>query len=239
MGDAAAYTYIAIQEAIEHAGLSEDLVSSERTGLLLGTGGASPENIVRAADTLRERGIKRVGPYMVTKTMASTVPACVGTALKIKGISYSISSACSTSAHCIGHGAELIEMGKQDLVFAGGGEELHWTLSVLFDGMGAMSSNFNDAPHTASRPYDKDRDGFVISGGAGVVVLESLEHAEKRGANILAELVGYGATSDGYDMVQPSGEGAIRCMRQALQNVKEPVQYINAHGHQHTGRGCA
>ena len=230
MGDAAAYSYIAMGEAIEHAGLLEDMVSSERTGLLLGTGGASPENIVLAADTLRQRGIRRVGPYMVTKTMASTITACVGTALKIKGISYAISSACATSAHCIGHGAELIQLGKQDVVFAGGGEELHWTLSVLFDGMGAMSSNFNDSPSSASRPYDRDRDGFVISGGAGVVVLESLEHAEKRGARILAELTGYGATSDGFDMVQPSGEGAVRCMRQALQQVEAPVQYINAHG---------
>ena len=230
MGDAAAYNYIAILEAIERAGLSERMVSSERTGLLLGTGGASPENIVAAADTLRERGIRRVGPYMVTKTMASTITACVGTALKIKGVSYSISSACATSAHCIGHGAELIQLGKQDVVFAGGGEELHWTLSVLFDGMGAMSSNFNDAPPSASRPYDRDRDGFVISGGAGVVVLESLEHAQQRGAPIIAELAGYGATSDGFDMVQPSGEGAARCMRQALQTVDAPVQYINAHG---------
>ena len=233
MGDAAAYSYIAMGEAIEQAGLSESMVSNERTGLLLGTGGASPQHIVHAADTLRERGIRRVGPYMVTKTMASTITACVGTALKIKGVSYAISSACSTSAHCIGHGAELIELGKQDVVFAGGGEELHWTLSVLFDGMGAMSSNFNDSPTTASRPYDRDRDGFVISGGAGVVVLESLQHAEKRGAPILAELVGYGATSDGFDMVQPSGEGAVRCMRQAMQHLdpaETPVQYINAHG---------
>jgi len=230
MGDAAAYSYIAMQEAVDHSGLTEDVVSSERTGLLLGTGGASPANIVLAADTLRERGVKRVGPYMVTRTMASTIPACVGTAFKIKGVSYSISSACSTSAHCIGHGSELIQMGKQDVVFAGGGEELHWSLSVLFDGMGAMSSNFNDAPERASRPYDKDRDGFVISGGAGVVVLEDLEHAKARGANIIAELVGYGATSDGYDMVQPSGEGAVRCMRQAIQGVEEPIQYINAHG---------
>jgi len=230
MGDAAAYSYIAMSEAVAHAGLDESVISSERTGLLLGTGGGSPENIVKAADLLREKGVKRVGPYMVTKTMASTVPACVGTAYKIKGISYSISSACSTSAHCIGHGAELIQMGKQDVVFAGGGEELHWSMSVLFDGMGAMSSNFNDQPERASRPYDKDRDGFVISGGAGVVVLEDLEHAKARGANIIAELVGYGATSDGYDMVQPSGEGASRCMNQAIANVEQPIQYINAHG---------
>ena len=230
MGDAAAYSYVAMEEAIAHSSMPEEITSSERTGLLLGTGGASPENIVKAADTLRQRGVKRVGPYMVTKTMASTIPACVGTAFKIKGVSYSISSACSTSAHCIGHGAELIQLGKQDVVFAGGGEELHWTLSVLFDGMGALSSNYNDTPERASRPYDRDRDGFVISGGAGVVVLESLEHAQARGANIIAELVGYGATSDGYDMVQPSGEGAARCMRQAIADLDGPVQYINAHG---------
>lgn len=230
MGDAAAFSYIAMEEAVAHAALPEQMVSSERTGLLLGTGGASPENIVLAADTLRQRGVKRVGPYMVTKTMASTIPACVGTAFKIKGVAYSISSACSTSAHCIGHGSELIQMGKQDIVFAGGGEEVHWTMSVLFDGMGAMSSNFNDSPQQASRPFDKDRDGFVISGGAGVVVLEELEHAKARGANIIAELVGYGATSDGYDMVQPSGEGAVRCMRQAINELEQPIQYINAHG---------
>lgn len=235
MGDAAAYSYIAMGEAIDHAKLSADTISSERTGLLLGTGGASPENIVVAADTLRQRGVRRVGPYMVTKTMGSTITACVGTAFKIKGVSYSISSACATSAHCIGHGAELITLGKQDVVFAGGGEELHWTLSVLFDGMSALSSKYNDSPASASRPYDEERDGFVISGGAGVVVLESLEHAEKRGANIIAELVGYGATSDGFDMVQPSGEGAARCMRQALQGmngnkIETPVQYINTHG---------
>jgi 3-oxoacyl-[acyl-carrier-protein] synthase-1 len=230
MGDAAAYSYLAMQEAVEHAQMDESIISSERTGLLLGTGGASPENIVKAADTLREKGVRRVGPYMVTKTMSSTIPACVGTAFKIKGVSYSISSACSTSAHCIGHGAELIQLGKQDVVFAGGGEELHWSLSVLFDGMGALSSNYNDTPERASRPYDRDRDGFVISGGAGVVVLEDLEHAQKRGAPIIAELVGYGATSDGYDMVQPSGEGAARCMKQAMQSLDSPVQYINAHG---------
>ena len=230
MGDAAAYSYIAMREAIEHAGLPAPAVSSERAGLLLGTGGASPENIVKAADALRQRGVKRVGPYMVTRTMASTISACIGTAFKIKGVSYSISSACATSAHCIGHGAELIQLGKQDVVFAGGGEELHWSLSVLFDGMGALSSNYNDTPRRASRPYDRDRDGFVISGGAGVVVLESLEHARARDARIIAELVGYGATSDGYDMVQPSGEGAARCMRQAMQCLDRPVQYINAHG---------
>lgn len=240
MGDAAAYSYIAMGEAVAHSRLDESIVSSERTGLLLGTGGGSPKNIVLAADTLRTRGVKRVGPYMVTKTMASTIPACVGTAYKIKGVSYSISSACSTSAHCIGHAAELIQLGKQDVVFAGGGEELHWSMSVLFDGMGAMSSKFNDDPTRASRPYDRDRDGFVISGGAGVVVLEDLKHAQARGATIVAELVGYGATSDGYDMVQPSGEGAVRCMRQAIDQAdaqakqinqdRSAVQYINAHG---------
>ena len=230
MGDAAAYSYIAMQEAVEDSKLDDEMVSSERTGLLLGAGGGSPENIVKAADTLRDRGVKRVGPYMVTKSMASTIPACVGTAFKIKGVSYSISSACSTSAHCIGHGAELIQLGKQDVIFAGGGEELHWSLSVLFDGMGALSSNYNDTPDRASRPYDRDRDGFVISGGASVVVLEELEHAQRRGAKIYAELVGYGATSDGHDMVQPSGEGAARCMRQAMQTVDKPIEYINAHG---------
>ncbi|MEM7561474.1 MAG: beta-ketoacyl-ACP synthase I [Pseudomonadota bacterium] len=230
MGDAAAFSYVAMGEAVDHAGLNASEISNERTGLILGTGGASPENIVTAADTLRDRGIKRVGPYMVTKTMSSTIPACVGTAYKIKGMSYSISSACATSAHCIGHAAELIQLGKQDVVFAGGGEEVHWAMSVLFDGMGAMSSNYNETPERASRPYDRDRDGFVISGGAGIVVLEDLEHARRRGANIIAELVGYGATSDGFDMVQPSGEGAVRCMRQALQDVSEDVQYINAHG---------
>ncbi|NND01028.1 MAG: beta-ketoacyl-ACP synthase I, partial [Gammaproteobacteria bacterium] len=226
MGDAAAYSYIAMGEAVAHSGLNEAVVSSERTGLLLGTGGGSPKNIVHAADTLRNRGVKRVGPYMVTKTMASTIPACVGTAYKIKGVSYSISSACSTSAHCIGHASELIQLGKQDVVFAGGGEELHWSMSVLFDGMGAMSSNFNEDPTRASRPYDRDRDGFVISGGAGVLVLEDLEHARSRGANIIAELVGYGATSDGYDMVQPSGEGAVRCMRQAIDQAATLAEQI-------------
>jgi len=230
MGDAAAFSYIAMQEAIDDAGLSDADVQSERTGLILGTGGASPENIVKAADTLRDRGIKRVGPYMVTKTMASTIPACVSTPFKIRGVSYTISSACSTSAHCIGHGAELIQFGKQDVVFAGGGEEVHWAMSVLFDGMGAMSSQYNDDPQRASRTFDKDRDGFVISGGGSVLVLEDLDHALARGATIYAELTGYGATSDGYDMVQPSGEGAVRCMNQAMQNVSTPIDYLNAHG---------
>lgn len=230
MGDAAAFSYIAMQEAIEDAALNETQIQSERTGLILGTGGASPENIVIAADTLRNRGIKRVGPYMVTKSMASTIPACISTPFKIRGVSYTISSACSTSAHCIGHGAELIQFGKQDIVFAGGGEEVHWAMSVLFDGMGAMSKNYNDTPERASRAYDRDRDGFVISGGGSVLVLEELEHALARGANIYAELTGYGATSDGYDMVQPSGEGAVRCMKQAMQDVDAPIDYLNAHG---------
>jgi 3-oxoacyl-[acyl-carrier-protein] synthase-1 len=196
----------------------------------MGSGGPSTSNIVQAADILREKGIKRVGPYMVTRTMSSTNSACLATPFKIKGVNYSISSACSTSAHCIGHGAELIQMNKQDVVFAGGGEEVHWTMTVLFDAMGALSSKYNDAPETASRPYDANRDGFVISGGGGVLVLEELEHARARGAKIYAELVGYGATSDGYDMVQPSGEGAVRCMQQAMATVDAPIDYINAHG---------
>lgn len=230
MGDAAAYNYIAMQEAIEDAQLQESDVSNVRTGLITGTGGASPENVVAAADILRERGVKRVGPYMVPRTMASTTSACLATPFKIKGINYSLSSACATSAHCIGVGYEQIQMGKQDIIFAGGGEEVHWSLSVLFDAMGALSSKYNDTPDTASRPYDATRDGFVISGGGSIVILEELEHAKARGAKIYAELVGYGATSDGYDMVQPSGEGAIRCMQQALSTVDSPVDYINAHG---------
>jgi 3-oxoacyl-[acyl-carrier-protein] synthase I len=230
MGDAAAYSYIAMREAVADSGLPEELVSNPRTGLILGTGGGSPENIVQAADLLREKGVKRVGPYMVTRTMSSTTAACVGTAYRIKGVSYAISSACATSAHCIGNGAELIQMGKQDIVFAGGGEELHWTMTVLFDAMGALSSKYNDTPERASRTYDANRDGFVISGGGGVLVLEELEHARARGAKIYAELTGYGATSDGFDMVQPSGEGAARCMRQAMENLDRPVQYLNTHG---------
>ncbi len=230
MGDGAAFNYIAMREAIDDAGLGKDLVSSFRTGLVMGSGGPSTSNIVQAADILREKGLKRVGPYMVTRTMSSTNSACLATPFGIKGINYSISSACATSAHCIGHGAELIQMDKQDVVFAGGGEEVHWTMTVLFDAMGALSSKYNDAPETASRPYDATRDGFVISGGGGVLVLEELKHAEARGARIYAELVGYGATSDGYDMVQPSGEGAVRCMQQALATVDTPIDYINAHG---------
>jgi len=230
MGDAAAYNYLAMQEAIEDAGLETQHVSNERTGLVVGSGGASTENTVLAADILRSKGVRKVGPFMVPRTMGSTTSACLGTAFKIKGVSYSISSACSTSAHCIGNGYELIQMGKQDIIFAGGGEEVHWSLTVLFDAMGALSSKYNDNPSVASRAFDADRDGFVISGGGGVLVLEELEHARKRGAKIYAEVVGYGATCDGYDMVQPSGEGAIRCMRQALQNVDAPIDYINAHG---------
>ena len=230
MGDGAAYNYVAMQQAIEDSGLEDSDISNPRTGLIMGSGGPSTMNIVDAADILRAKGVKRVGPYMVTRGMSSTNSACLATPFKIKGVNYSITSACSTSAHCIGNGAELIQMGKQDIVFAGGGEELHWTLSVLFDGMGAMSSKYNDAPETASRAFDANRDGFVISGGGGVLVLEELEHAKARGAKIYAELVGYGATSDGYDMVAPSGEGAIRCMQQALATVDCPVDYINTHG---------
>jgi 3-oxoacyl-[acyl-carrier-protein] synthase-1 len=232
MGDGAAYNYIAMQQAIEDAGLDEDQVSNVRTGLIVGSGGPSTENIVLAADTMREKGVKRVGPYMVTRGMSSTNSACLATPFKIKGINYSITSACSTSAHCIGNAAEQIQLGKQDIVFAGGGEELHWTLSVLFDGMGAMSSKYNETPEKASRAFDANRDGFVISGGGGVLVMEEYEHAKARGAKIYAELVGYGATSDGYDMVAPSGEGAQRCMQQALATVPEgsKVNYINAHG---------
>ncbi|WP_410473598.1 beta-ketoacyl-ACP synthase I [Guyparkeria sp. TX1] len=230
MGSAAAYNYLAMKEAIEQAGLTEEQVSNPRAGLITGSGGSSCENIVATADIAREKGIKRVGPYMVTRTMGSTTSACLATPFKIKGINYSISSACSTSAHCIGAGVEQIQFGKQDVIFAGGGEELHWSLSAMFDAMGALSSNFNDTPDKASRPYDVDRDGFVIAGGGGMVVLESLEHAQARGATILAEVTGYGATSDGYDMVQPSGEGAVRCMQQALATVEAPIDYVNAHG---------
>ncbi len=232
MGDGAAYNYIAMQQAIEDAGLDESQVSNVRTGLIVGSGGPSTENIVLAADTMREKGVKRVGPYMVTRGMSSTNSACLATPFKIKGVNYSITSACSTSAHCIGNAMEQIQLGKQDIVFAGGGEELHWTLSVLFDGMGAMSSKYNETPEKASRAFDANRDGFVISGGGGVLVMEEYEHAKARGAKIYAELVGYGATSDGYDMVAPSGEGAQRCMQQALDMVPEgsKVNYINAHG---------
>ena len=230
MGDGAAFNYIAMQQAITDSGLEDSDVSNVRTGLVMGSGGPSTSNQVEAADILREKGIKKVGPYMVTRSMSSTNTACLATPFKIKGVNYSITSACSTSAHCIGHASELIQLGKQDIVFAGGGEELHWTLSLLFDAMGALSSKYNDAPDTASRPYDVNRDGFVISGGGGVLVMEELEHAKARGAKIYAELTGYGATSDGYDMVQPSGEGAVRCMQQAMATVHDKIDYINAHG---------
>ena len=231
MGDSAAYNYIAMQEAIADAGLEDSDVSNVRTGLVVGSGGPSTSCIVEAADILRERGIKRVGPYRVTKTMSSTNSACLATPFKIKGVNYSITSACSTSAHCIGHAAELIQLGKQDIVFAGGGEELHWTLTILFDAMGACSSKYNDAPETASRTFDADRDGFVISGGGGLLVVEELEHAKARGAKIYAEITGYGATSDGVDMVAPSGEGAVRCMQQALATTDgQKIDYINTHG---------
>jgi 3-oxoacyl-[acyl-carrier-protein] synthase-1 len=230
MGDAAGYAYLSLQQAIAQAGLSETQVSNPRTGIVAGSGGASSCSQVEAADVLRERGIRRVGPYRVTQTMGSTVSACLATPFEIKGVNYSISSACSTSAHCIGHAMELIQLGKQDVVFAGGGEELHWTMSALFDAMGALSSQYNETPERASRAYDANRDGFVIAGGGGMLVLESLSHAQARGATILAELVGYGATSDGYDMVAPSGEGAVRCMQQAMQGLEGSIDYINAHG---------
>ena len=230
MGDAAAFNYLAMKEAIADAGLEDNEVSNFRTGLITGSGGGSSENQALAIDLLREKGLRRVGPYMVPRTMTSTTSACLCTSYKVKGVNYSIGSACSTSAHCIGNAYELIQMGKQDIMFAGGGEEVHWSLSVLFDAMGALSSKYNDTPTTASRPYDATRDGFVISGGGGMLVLEELEHAKARGAKIYAELVGYGATSDGYDMVQPSGEGAVRCMQQALSTVDGTVDYINTHG---------
>ncbi len=230
MGGAAAYAYVAMQRAIEDAGLTEAEVSNERTGIIAGSGGGSSLSQVEAADILREKGIRRVGPYRVTQTMASTVSACLATPFKIKGINYSIASACSTSAHCIGNALELIQLGKQDRIIAGGGEEEHWTLSCLFDAMGALSTKYNDTPAVASRAYDANRDGFVIAGGGGMVVVEELEAAKARGATIYAEVVGYGATSDGHDMVAPSGEGAARCMRLAAATVDTPIDYINAHG---------
>lgn len=230
MGDAAAYSYVAMQQAIVDAGLEPGDVSNVRTGLVAGSGGASTANLVAAADTLRERGVRRVGPYQVPRIMSSTVSACLATPFKIKGVNYSITSACATSAHCIGNAMEQIQLGKQDVMFAGGGEEEHWTLTMLFDAMGALSSSRNETPESASRAYDENRDGFVIAGGGGMLVLEELEHARARGAKIYAELTGYGATSDGYDMVAPSGEGAARCMQQAMATVKGKVGYINAHG---------
>jgi len=225
-----AYAWLAMQEAIADATLPEELVSNVRTGLIVGAGGTSTESMLEATNTLAEKGIRRVGPYMVTKTMSSGVAACLATGAKIKGINYGISSACSTSAHCIGAGVEQIQLGKQDVIFAGGAEEEHWTMSFLFDAMGALSSKYNDTPDKASRTYDANRDGFVISGGGGIVVLEEYEHAKARGAKIYAEVVGYGATSDGYDMVAPSGEGAVRCMKLALEGVESNIDYINTHG---------
>ena len=229
MGRGAAWNYIAMRQAIQDSGLEKDDVSNERTGIIMGSGGPSTRAIVEAADVTRDKGARRVGPFAVPKAMCSTNSATLATPFEIKGVNYSISSACATSNHCIGNAYEIIQLGKQDVIFAGGGEELDWTLSNLFDGMGAMSTSFNAEPHKASRAYDAKRDGFVIAGGAGVIVLEELEHARARGAKIYGEVVGYGATSDGYDMVQPSGEGAVRCMRMALSTVKEKVGYINPH----------
>ncbi len=230
MGDAASYAYLSMQYAIEDAGLEEENVSSVRTGLIAGSGGASSSNIVWGADTLRERGVRRVGPYLVPKCMSSTVSACLATHFKILGLNYSVTSACATSTHCIGAAVEQIQWGKQDVMFAGGGEEENWSLAMMFDGMGALSSNYNDNPAIASRAYDANRDGFVIAGGGGMIVLEELEHARARGAKIYAEIVGYGASSDGDNMVAPSGEGAVRCMRQALETVDGSIDYINTHG---------
>jgi 3-oxoacyl-[acyl-carrier-protein] synthase-1 len=230
MGDAAAYAYIAMKWAIDDAGLEESDVSNPRTGLIASSGGASSENIITSADTLRSRGVKRIGPYMVPRTMSSSVSACLATPFRIKGVNYSITSACATSAHCIGSAVEQIQLGKQDLVFAGGGEEEHWNLSSMFDAMGALSTKYNDEPTTASRPYDANRDGFVSASGSGMLVIEELEHAKARGAKIYAEIVGYGATSDGHDMVAPSGEGAYRCMEIAKATVDGDIDYVNTHG---------
>jgi len=230
MGQAAAFAYISMKDAIADSGLTPEMVSNPRTGLIVGSGGGSPENQVESADIARAKGVKRIGAFMVPRTMTSTTSACLATPFGIKGINFSIASACATSAHCIGESADKIALGKQDVMFAGGGEELHWTLSCLFDAMGALSSRRNAAPAEASRAYDADRDGFVIAGGGGMVVLEEWEHARKRGARIYAEVVGYGATSDGYDMVAPSGEGAVRCMRMALDTAPGPIDYLNTHG---------
>jgi len=230
MGDGAAYNYVALREAIADAKLADEQVSNERTGLIMGSGGPSVGNLIIAADTARQKSAKQVGPFMVPRTMSSTNSATLATAFKVKGVNYSISSACATSTHCIGNALELIQLGKQDIVFAGGGEELHWGMTVLFDAMPALSSGYNDRPTEASRPFDKGRDGFVIAGGGGAVVVEELEHARRRGAHIYAEVCGYGCTSDGFDMVQPSGEGAMRCMRMAMQGVDQPIDYINTHG---------
>ncbi|RRU10978.1 beta-ketoacyl-ACP synthase I [Stenotrophomonas sp. 278] len=230
MSDASAYAYIAMRDAIADAGLDESQVANPRTGLIAGSGGGSSQWQVESADILRARGVRKVGPYMVPRTMCSTVSACLATAFQIKGLSYSLSAACATSAHCIGAAADLIRHGAQDVMFAGGGEDLHWSMSVMFDAMGALSTRFNETPETASRPYDKDRDGFVIAGGGGMLVLEDYDHAVARGARIYAELVGYGVTSDGADMVAPSGEGAVRCMNMAMANVSGPIDYLNTHG---------
>jgi 3-oxoacyl-[acyl-carrier-protein] synthase-1 len=230
MGDAAAYAYIAMQQSIDDAGLESSDVSNPRSGLIAGSGGASTANVVNSADISREKGVKRIGPYMVPRTMGSTVSACLATPFKIKGLNYSVTSACATSAHCIGIAMEQIQIGKQDLIFAGGGEEEHWSLSCLFDAMGALSTKYNDNPTMASRPYDLNRDGFVSAAGGGMLVVEELEHARARGAKIYAEIVGYGATSDGHDMVAPSGEGAMRCMELARSTVDVPIDYINTHG---------
>jgi len=230
MGDAAAYAYIAMAQAVADSGLAEADISNPRTGLIASSGGASSANIVLSADTLREKGVRRIGPYMVPRTMGSTVSACLATPFHIKGVNLSITSACATSAHCIGAALEQIQLNKQDIVFAGGGEEEHWSLASLFDAMGALSTKYNEAPEKASRTYDVNRDGFVIAAGAGMVVVEELEHAQARGAKIYAEIVGYGATSDGYDMVAPSGEGAVRCMQLARSTVDAPIDYINTHG---------
>ena len=229
MGDAAAFAYLAMKEAIEVSGLTEDEISNPRVGLISGSGGGSNKNLVESADLMRSRGARKVGPTMVPRIMASTTSACLSVAYKIKGVNYSISSACATSAHCIGNAYEIIQSGKQDIIFAGGADEVHWTSTLLFDNMGALSSTYNDTPEVASRPYDANRDGFVISGGGGIVVMEELEHALQRNAHIYAEVVGYGATSDGADMVKPSGEGAIRCMQQATSTVDTPIDYINTH----------
>ena len=230
MGDGSAYNYIAMKEAVADSGLEEKDISNELTGIIMGSGGPSVKNVVHAVDSTRESSPKKMGPFVVPRTMASTVSATLAVPFKIKGVNYSISSACATSGHCIGNAMELIQFGKQKIVFAGGGEEIHWAMSSMFDAMTALSSKYNDNPQTASRPYDKTRDGFVIAGGAGVLVLEELEHAKARGAKIYAELTGYGATSDGYDMVAPSGEGAVRCMKMALSTIKNKIDYLNTHG---------
>ncbi|MYH47898.1 MAG: beta-ketoacyl-ACP synthase I [Gammaproteobacteria bacterium] len=230
LGEGAAYGHISMEQAIADAGLENDEISGERTGIVMGSGGGSPKDQLDSFDIMRERGIRRVGPYRVPRTMSSSVSACLATAFRIKGVNYTISSACATSAHCIGHAAELIQLNKQDLVFAGGSEEEHWTLAHMFDAMGALSTNYNDSPEKASRAFDRDRDGFVIGGGGGTLVIEELEHARARGARIYAELTGYAATSDGYDMVAPSGEGGARAMRMALHGLEGGVDYINTHG---------